>query len=281
MNTERKWSSEQISVPQELGSVLKEYTKSIIRNQVKPEHLVEWSANYFAQLAKKQEMPFTLNAETNHYEKNALPKELIDGEDQVLSPNSQGQTDKIQPVIIVGPSGVGKSTIIKQFMTQHPNFFQFTVSHTTRQPREGEKNGVDYYFTKLEEMKDMISDSQFVESANVHGNLYGTSIGELNRIMKEGSYPLLDIDVQGAAQIRKNPALDPIIIFVAPPSLEELEKRLRGRGTESDESLNTRLTNAAGEIEASKDTSVFDHVIVNDTIDNAVKKFEEVLGIED
>mmetsp|Transcript_44302 Transcript_44302/g.104874 ORF Transcript_44302/g.104874 Transcript_44302/m.104874 type:complete len:648 (-) Transcript_44302:93-2036(-) len=169
------------------------------------------------------------------------------------------------PLVICGPSGVGKSVLIKFLQKVFPDKFGFSVSHTTRGPRPGEEDGVAYHFTTKESMKADIEADKFLESAEVHGNLYGTSKAAVESVGKAGKICVLDIDVQGAKIIKeKNFFKDIKFIFIYPPSLEELERRLRGRGTETEEKVKTRLANAFGEIEFANQVDFFDHKFILD-----------------
>ncbi|CAI5465060.1 unnamed protein product [Closterium sp. Yama58-4] len=183
------------------------------------------------------------------------------------------------PVVICGPSGVGKGTLINKLMEEFPGRCGFSVSHTTRGPRPGEEDGVHYNFTTREVMEKEIAEGRFLEKADVHGNLYGTSVAAVKKVTDSGKMCILDIDVQGARQVKASPALDAVFIFVAPPSFEELERRLRGRGTETEEQVEKRLGNARKEMEAGKDATLFNHTIINDNLDAAYAKLKALLGL--
>ena len=205
----------------------------------------------------------------------------------------------LDPLVIVGPSGVGKGTLIARFQDDFPqlaNQFGFTVSHTTRQPRPGEVNGVHYHFVSMEEMKMLLARDAFLESAQVHKNYYGTSWQALRDVQQQGKRCLLDIDVQGVQRLKllqeswSNTAndassslskpsflLQPKYLFIAPPSLETLQDRLRKRNTESPAALQTRLANAAAEVAYGKTSGNFDAVVVNDNLDKAVEGFAEAV----
>ncbi|KAL0334292.1 UNVERIFIED_CONTAM: Guanylate kinase [Sesamum angustifolium] len=145
-----------------------------------------------------------------------------------------GKSEK--PIVISGPSGVGKGTLISKLMEEFPSTFGFSVSHTTRAPRNNERNGVHYHFTERSVMEQDIKDEKFLEFAAVHGNLYGTSIEAVEVVTDRGKRCILDIDVQGARSVRAS-SLEAVFIFICPPSFEELEKRLRSRGTETEEQI--------------------------------------------
>ena len=151
-----------------------------------------------------------------------------------------------------------------------------SVSHTTRKPRNGEVNGREYHFVERETMLQAISNSEFIESAEFSGNLYGTSKKAVEDVISSGRLCVLDIDVQGVKSLKKT-SLNPIYVFIKPPSIEELEKRLRERGTETEETLNKRISAADAEIEYSKEKGAFHHVILNDNFDLAYEKLKGIL----
>jgi guanylate kinase len=151
-------------------------------------------------------------------------------------------------------------------MKAFPNDFAFSVSHTTRVPREGEKEGVHYHFTSVEAIQTDIADGKFVEHAKVHSNYYGTSIEAVQKITNAGKVCVLDIDIQGAELVRATD-LNPYFLFVEPPSMEILEQRLRDRNTETDETLQLRLGNAANELAYGKKEGNFDANILNNVLD--------------
>eukprot|EP01086_Lenisia_limosa_P014143 TRINITY_DN44179_c0_g1_i1.p1 TRINITY_DN44179_c0_g1~~TRINITY_DN44179_c0_g1_i1.p1 ORF type:complete len:190 (+),score=49.45 TRINITY_DN44179_c0_g1_i1:93-662(+) len=181
------------------------------------------------------------------------------------------------PVVLAGPSGAGKSTLIKRLMNQHPGVFGFSVSHTTRAPRAGEVDGKDYHFSTHDIMNALLAKDGFVEVAHVHGNMYGTSFKAVEDVQKSGKTCILDIDIEGVKSVKKAPSLSPVYVFVAPPSIDALEMRLKGRGTETDATLQTRLTNAKVEMSYMNQEGMFDHIIVNDVLDEAYVKFEKIL----
>ncbi|GJQ79407.1 hypothetical protein Trydic_g16266 [Trypoxylus dichotomus] len=192
---------------------------------------------------------------------------------------------KIQqrPLILCGPSGSGKSTLLGKLMKEYPNRFGFSVSHTTRNPRPGEFNGKHYHFTTRESMLDAIKNGEFIENAEFSGNIYGTSKKAVENVLSDGKVCVLDIDVQGVKQVR-NTDLNPWYVFLKPPSLEELEKRLRARKTETDASLKLRLDVASKEIEYGVQPGNFDLVVINDDLEHAyaqLKEFMDKNGILD
>ena len=151
--------------------------------------------------------------------------------------------------VITGPSGVGKSTLIKKLMAEFPDHFGFSVSHTTREPRPGEQAGIDYHFVSREQMQQDIEAGLFVEHAEVHGNLYGTSMAAVQAVTRQGKVCLLDIDVQGAESVRRSALASTCsFVFFAPPTAAVLEQRLRGRGTETEEKIQKRLGNSLKEL---------------------------------
>lgn len=186
--------------------------------------------------------------------------------------------DSPQPVVISGPSGVGKGTLINKLMKEFPATFGFSVSHTTRAPREKELAGVHYHFTQHKVMELEVQEGKFLESANVHGNMYGTSIAAVEAVADAGKRCILDIDVQGARSVR-NSTLNALFIFICPPSFEELERRLRGRGTEKEEDVQKRLRTAKAELEQGRNSNLFDHILVNDDLDACYLNLKEILGL--
>ncbi len=167
-------------------------------------------------------------------------------------------------LVICAPSGTGKTTLVKRLVTECPRF-AFSISSTTRLPRQGERNGVDYNFISREEFVALREHGHFAEWAEVHGNFYGTPLEATRELLRAGRDVLFDIDVQGAAQIKKSlPAA--YFVFILPPSKEELERRLRGRGTDSRESVSRRLENAAGEL---SQAHWFDALVLNDDLELA------------
>ncbi|KAJ6870579.1 guanylate kinase 2-like [Populus alba x Populus x berolinensis] len=187
--------------------------------------------------------------------------------------------DAEKPVVISGPSGVGKGTLISMLMKEFPSMFGFSVSHTTRAPRGMEEDGVHYHFTEQSIMEKEIKDGKFVEYASVHGNLYGTSIEAVEVVTDAGKRCILDIDVQGARSVRAS-SLEAILIFICPPSMEELETRLRSRRTETEEQILKRLQNAEVEMEQGKSSGIFDHILYNDNLDDCYEGLKKLLGID-
>ena len=173
--------------------------------------------------------------------------------------------------VVSGPSGSGKSTLIGRVRRDLPDL-EFSVSHTTREPRPSETDGVDYHFVTPRGFERMIKARRFVEWARVHGHLYGTSKAELGRKAKRGDV-ILDIDVQGARQVRKKMPRA-ILVFVMPPVFEELRRRLRRRKEDSPADIERRLRNAAAEVRA---FAAFDYVVVNDDLEKADDGLKSVI----
>lgn len=202
----------------------------------------------------------------------------IQGTDVVAwSKGARGYAEK--PVVISGPSGVGKGTLISMLMKEFPSMFGFSVSHTTRAPRCMEKDGVHYHFTERSIMEKEIKDGKFLEYASVHGNLYGTSIEAVEVVTDAGKRCILDIDVQGARSVKAS-SLEAIFIFICPPSMEELETRLRSRGTETEEQILKRLRNAKTEMEQGNSSGIFDHILYNDNLNECYESLKKLLGLD-
>lgn len=179
-------------------------------------------------------------------------------------------------LVLSAPSGCGKTTIVKKMM-RHLSGLVFSVSHTTRLPRPGERDGVDYHFVDGATFSTIRNrqPSGFLEWAEVHGSMYGTSVDEVIRHQDAGCDVILDIDVQGAAQVRQRSK--PVTVFIAPPSLHELERRLRGRGTETDATIAVRLNNARKELACA---GVYDYLIINDQLKDAVESLRSIIIAE-
>lgn len=177
-------------------------------------------------------------------------------------------------IVISAPSGAGKTTLCQKLLEDMKDKLVLSISTTTRAPRGQEKNGVEYHFVSHEEFKKDIDDGFFAEWALVHGNYYGTSKRTIESAFHSGKSVLLDIDVQGAASLRRAFPLSSSLIFIAPPSMQELEKRLRSRGTDSEETIQRRLQNARDEMARQ---SEFDRVIVNDDIHVAYAELIETV----
>ncbi|KAJ7760358.1 guanylate kinase/L-type calcium channel beta subunit [Mycena metata] len=186
----------------------------------------------------------------------------------------------LRPLVLSGPSGVGKSTLLARLFADFPDKFGFSVSHTTRPPRPGETHGKQYFFVPVNEFKDLIAANAFIEHAEFSGNFYGTSFETVRLVHEQGRRCILDIEAQGVRQIKAS-TLDPVYLFISPPSLAALRSRLQGRGTETDASVQKRLATALKEIEYAKEPNVHDLVIVNDDLDRAYDLFKQVALGED
>lgn len=174
--------------------------------------------------------------------------------------------------VISGSSGVGKGTVIKRFLDAHKDF-KLSISCTTRQKREGEIDGVNYFFLSEEEFSNCVKNNEFLEWAEFSGNHYGTKKEFVEKCLKNGENLILEIDTKGALNV-KSIMEDAVLIFIAPPSFEELEARLRGRHTETEESIQKRLAAIKLEKDNSKN---FDHIVINDTVENAVRQLERII----
>lgn len=178
-------------------------------------------------------------------------------------------------ILITAPSGSGKTSIVKRLMDEMPRL-AFSISATTRPPRENETDGKDYYFISEEDFKEKIHQRKFLEWEMVYeGRYYGTLKSEMSRIWAEGKVPVLDIDVQGAIHVQQQYPVNTLSIFIQAPSLEELEARLRKRGTETDETLKTRLNKSAYEMSFKKH---FKKVVVNDQFDKACRETQQIVA---
>lgn len=179
-------------------------------------------------------------------------------------------------IIITAPSGAGKTSITKHLLNTFADKLAFSVSAATRKARGNEKNGVDYYFISEEDFTNKIQHEEFAEWEMVYeGKYYGTLKSELARIWNLGKLPVLDIDVKGAIHVQQQYPETTLSLFIEPPSVDELKRRLQSRGTESEESLNARVNKASYELSFKH---YFDHIIINDDLDKAVKQAEEIVN---
>ncbi|MGM0596476.1 MAG: guanylate kinase [Myxococcota bacterium] len=174
--------------------------------------------------------------------------------------------------VISAPSGAGKTTLISKLLKEFPRL-DFSISTTTRHPRQGETNGKDYHFVDKSKFKKEIETGNFLEFATIHGNYYGTTLKSARKVLEAGRDLLLDVDVQGCESIQKKWGKEPVYIFILPPSFAELKNRLLLRGTESTETLKTRLTNAARELSK---YNLYDYLVINDDLEVAYKELRAI-----
>lgn len=179
------------------------------------------------------------------------------------------------PFVISAPSGAGKSTLVRGLRSRVEGV-EFSVSHTTRAPRDGERGGVDYHFVDRSAFEALTAQGRFAEWAEVHGNLYGTGLAELSRTLDEGLDVVLDIDVQGAGQIAEK-VEGAVLVFVLPPAAETLRGRLRGRASDPEAAVERRLANARSEIERARG---YHYLIVNDDVERAVEELCSIVRAE-
>ena len=180
-------------------------------------------------------------------------------------------------IIITAPSGAGKTSITRYLLNKYADKLAFSISAATRKARPNEKNGVDYYFMTEEDFTNKIQHGEFVEWEMVYeGKYYGTLKSELARIWGEGKYPVLDIDVKGAIHVQQQYPETTLSLFIEPPSVDELKRRLQSRGTESEESLNARVNKASYELSFKHS---FDHIIVNADLEKARSQAEEIVKL--
>ncbi|KAK6872439.1 Guanylate kinase [Candida tropicalis] len=189
--------------------------------------------------------------------------------------SSSSSSNSTRPIVISGPSGTGKSTLLKKLFAEYPGRFGFSVSNTTRKPRPGEVDGKDYNFSSVEEFKQLIEEEKFIEWAQFSGNYYGTTVKAVKDVAEQGRTCLLDIDMQGVKSVKKTD-LNARYLFISPPSIEELRTRLTGRGTETDESLEKRIAAASAEMEYAE-TGAHDQIIVNDDLEKAYVEFKKFI----
>jgi len=176
--------------------------------------------------------------------------------------------------VVSGPSGVGKGTLMTRLFAEFPDKFGFSVSHTTRSPRPGETDGKEYHFVTIQGFKDLLSNAGFIEHAEFSGNFYGTSRQSVRDVSQTGRRCILDIEAQGIRQI-KTTDLNPVYLFISPPSMSALRKRLTERGTDTPDAIQRRLGICLKEIEYARG-NVHDFIIVNDDLNRAYESFKKV-----
>lgn len=199
------------------------------------------------------------------------------------SEEPRGSPDEVVPNIFVlcGPSGCGKSTLIGKLMAEFPGRFGFSVSHTTRQPRAGEINGVHYNFTDREKIQADIEAGMFLEHALVHSNHYGTSFAGIRSVIETGKICILDIDVQGVETLKASDRIDQskvVYAMLVPPSMAELERRLLARSTDASDVIQRRLHRAEAEMAYTKRSDFWDAVLVNDEIEHCYASLLDLVG---
>lgn len=180
-----------------------------------------------------------------------------------------------RPIVISGPSGVGKGTLANRLSDEHAGIFALAVSHTTREPRLGEVKGTSYFFVDPSTFHGLLSQGAFVQHATLNDNQYGTSRKAIADEMDKGRVVVLDVEMGGVQQLKANPAIDARYVFIKPPNLEDFKTRLCGRGIAEDEKLQQRLEKAKDEIEYATTQGVYDKIIVNDYLEKAYQELEE------
>ncbi|WFD00501.1 guanylate kinase [Malassezia yamatoensis] len=187
----------------------------------------------------------------------------------------------LRPLVLCGPSGVGKSTLIKKLFDEFPNRFGFSISHTTRPIRSGERDGYSYHFVTRDEFLRLVNQGKFLEYAEFSGNLYGTTASAVEAVSSSGNglrRAILDIDSQGVKLIKQNhPYLNPVYVFVSPPCYNALRERLEGRQTDSQDAIQRRLRMAIHELAYARQPNSFDFVIVNDDLNRAYEMLRKIV----
>ena len=178
-------------------------------------------------------------------------------------------------IVVSGPSGTGKGTVCSALLEKHKEI-AYSISATTRQPRTGEVDGMNYYFLAKNVFEKMIEDGELLEWAEVYGNYYGTPLKKIQERLADGQDILLEIDTQGAMSVKEK-FPDEIYIYIMPPSLKELERRLKTRGTDSAESIERRLKSAAGEMEIAER---YNYIVVNEQVEQAVEQIAAIVDAE-
>ncbi|KAJ5257452.1 hypothetical protein N7497_011650 [Penicillium chrysogenum] len=216
--------------------------------------------------------PSTPNLATEFMDNGASSKETL----AELWSNFLEQEAEVayRPIVISGPSGTGKSTLLKRLFAEYPDTFGFSISETTRSPRPGEQDGREYNFVTKDAFLDLVAKNGFIEHAQFGGNFYGTSVQAVKNIAEKKRICILDIEMEGVKQVKRTD-LNARFLFLAPPSLEVLEQRLRGRGTETEESLQRRLTQARNELEYANQPAAHDKIVVNDDLEKAYAELRD------
>ncbi|KAK3764294.1 hypothetical protein RRG08_008776 [Elysia crispata] len=190
------------------------------------------------------------------------------------------QTLSVKPIVISGPSGSGKSTLLNKLFAEFPGCFAFSISHTTRNPRPGEVDGKDYHFVTKDDFVKLVGENGFLEHAQFSGNMYGTSKKSVKDISSSGQLCVLDVEINGVKSIKQSDLKPkPRFIFVRPPSMEELRRRLESRGTETADSLKKRLDSAQEAMDYAE-SGAYDHIIDNKELEVAYEHLKGIL-IED
>ena len=185
------------------------------------------------------------------------------------------QRSKHKIIIIAAPSGAGKTSVTRHLLNSMPDQLAFSISCATRQPRNNEKDTVDYYFISVDDFKDKINNDEFVEWEMVYeGKYYGTLKSEMERIWHQQKSPLLDVDVKGGINVQQLYPYNSLSLFIEPPSIDELERRLKARGTESEASLQARISKANFELSFKQQ---FDHIILNDELERACAEAQQIV----
>lgn len=184
--------------------------------------------------------------------------------------------DKGLLIVLSGPSGVGKGTVRKALFNREDHNLVYSISMTTRSPREGEVDGREYFFVSREQFEKNIKDGKFLEYAEFVGNYYGTPIDEVKKQMSLGNEVVLEIEIDGALQVREK-MKDAVFVFIAPPSINALYDRLKGRGTETDDVIKQRIEKAKRELTLAYK---YDYIVINDTVDNAADRIMAIIRAE-